>query len=287
MAPEAEGGSKMKCLIRYCLALFVLMFVASPAFAQKVKDVERGHYVDALLRESFQVLDDEELTRCVSEIGQKIVAASGNPHGFQFRFTIINDASPNAFATAGGYVYVTTGLLRTIESEDELASVLSHEIGHINERHGMSTGMGKKGVSLVIGIYIGSEIATGYVGSWVQNALAPYVMDYATASSLERLAGVSQALTNMAVSRVGQVALQKVYRGYREGMEFKSDELALSYMTKAGYKVEALVTVFGRMLKLGEAERAGRSITYLHSSHAMLEKRTKKVKEVIARANQR
>jgi predicted Zn-dependent protease len=48
---------------------------------------------------------------------------------------VVDSDQVNAFATMGGYVYVTTGLLRTAENEAQLAGVLGHEIGHIVERH--------------------------------------------------------------------------------------------------------------------------------------------------------
>ena len=52
-----------------------------------------------------------------------------------YTFQVVKDDSINAFATAGGYVYVTTGLLKAADNEAQLAGVLPHEIGHIAERH--------------------------------------------------------------------------------------------------------------------------------------------------------
>lgn len=275
----------MNYLIRCCFIVCLMLLAAPSTLAQKTEDMERGHYSNALFQDSYQILDDEELTARVSEIGHKIVVASGNPHGYPFRFIIVNSANPNAFTIGAGYVYVTTGLLQSLESEDELAAVLAHEVGHVNERHPMKTGMGIKGKLLAIGIYFGTEFAAALVGAWVQSALAPYVTDMAMAQAVNRLVSLSQAFTAMAVSQVGQIALMRVYRGYTEGMEFKSDELALTYTKAAGYNPEALTTALGRFLTLSEAEKAGRMITYLHSSRDRLEKRLKKTKEVLAQTS--
>ena len=56
---------------------------------------------------------------------------------FTFRFFLVDDPSPNAFALPGGYVYVTRGLLPLLQTEDELAGVMAHEIIHVAERHGV------------------------------------------------------------------------------------------------------------------------------------------------------
>lgn len=52
-----------------------------------------------------------------------------------FKFKVAKSDQVNAFAIPGGYVYVTTEILRTAENEAQLASVLAHEIAHINKRH--------------------------------------------------------------------------------------------------------------------------------------------------------
>lgn len=53
----------------------------------------------------------------------------------QYRFHLLSDATPNAFATLGGHIFVTTGLLRQVSSENALAMVMAHEMAHITERH--------------------------------------------------------------------------------------------------------------------------------------------------------
>lgn len=87
-----------------------------------------------LLAREFLVHNDPELQRYVTEIGQRLVAVSERPH-LPYEFTVIRSPQVNAFATMGGFVYVTTGLLKSVEHEAQLAGVLGHEIGHIAHRH--------------------------------------------------------------------------------------------------------------------------------------------------------
>lgn len=66
----------------------------------------------------------------VNRIGQRLARNSGCS-GIPFKFYVVQDPSINAFATTGGYVYVHNGLIKAADNEDQLASVLAHEIGHI------------------------------------------------------------------------------------------------------------------------------------------------------------
>ncbi|MGI9342959.1 MAG: M48 family metalloprotease [Gammaproteobacteria bacterium] len=80
--------------------------------------------------------DEPRLTDYVTTVGNRLVAAL-NDDRFTFRFFVADDPSPNAFALPGGYVFVTRGLLPLLQTEDELAGVMAHEIIHVTERHGV------------------------------------------------------------------------------------------------------------------------------------------------------
>lgn len=86
-----------------------------------------------LLRQGTRLSSDSGLNRYVTDVGQRLAGASRRR--LPFRFFAVEDNSVNAFATTGGYVYVTSGLLRTADNEAQLASVMGHEIGHIEKRH--------------------------------------------------------------------------------------------------------------------------------------------------------
>jgi predicted Zn-dependent protease len=71
----------------------------------------------------------------VSRIGSRLAAGSSMP-GLPWRFRVIDRADANAFALPGGPVYVTSGLLRSVRNDSELAGVIAHEITHVTLRHG-------------------------------------------------------------------------------------------------------------------------------------------------------
>ncbi len=80
------------------------------------------------------ILHDERATAYLTTIGTRVLSNS-QKLPYDYRFSIIKSPAVNAFATPGGYVYVNYGLLTLVETESELASVLAHEIAHINARH--------------------------------------------------------------------------------------------------------------------------------------------------------
>jgi predicted Zn-dependent protease len=80
------------------------------------------------------LLEDRALTSYVSRIGQRL--AQHAPRGrFSYKFQVVDQDAPNAFALPGGYIFVSRGLLVLSNSEDELANVIGHEIVHVARRH--------------------------------------------------------------------------------------------------------------------------------------------------------
>ncbi len=102
------------------------------------QEVQLGQQINQqLTTRQFRMYTDRNVTDYVTQIGQRLVPASDRPN-IPYRFQVVDSAQINAFATMGGFVYVTTGLLRTVDQEAELAGVLGHEIGHIAGRHAVS-----------------------------------------------------------------------------------------------------------------------------------------------------
>uniref|UniRef100_B8HYI3 Peptidase M48 Ste24p n=1 Tax=Cyanothece sp. (strain PCC 7425 / ATCC 29141) TaxID=395961 RepID=B8HYI3_CYAP4 len=98
-------------------------------------EMRMGQQIQAqMLRQGMRLYPDPALNRYISRIGQRLVAVSDRPR-LTHRFQVIRDPKVNAFATMGGFVYVTTGLLLAADNEAQLASVLAHEIGHVDGRH--------------------------------------------------------------------------------------------------------------------------------------------------------
>ena len=81
-----------------------------------------------------------------------------------FRLVVLRADMVNAFALPGGTIVITTGLLRRFEQPDELAAVLAHEMTHVTERHATRQVIAKLGVRALIGILVGNEGLSGFLG---------------------------------------------------------------------------------------------------------------------------
>jgi beta-barrel assembly-enhancing protease len=83
---------------------------------------------------SGELLDDTETNEYVWQVASKLTRTA-NANGYDFTFFVVRDSRINAFALPGGYIGINSGLLAAAQSESELASVLSHEIAHVTQRH--------------------------------------------------------------------------------------------------------------------------------------------------------
>lgn len=90
---------------------------------------------DQLLRTEMKLYDDDpELLAYINDIGQRLAEESDRPE-LDYTFQVVDSEQINAYATVGGYTYVTTGLLKLARNEAEVAGVIGHEIGHIEGKH--------------------------------------------------------------------------------------------------------------------------------------------------------
>ncbi len=80
------------------------------------------------------LLGDPALDAYVQGIGDKLLRAIPSRQ-FEYRFRVVDQVEPNAFALPGGHIFVSRGLLALANDEDELACVIGHEIGHVAKRH--------------------------------------------------------------------------------------------------------------------------------------------------------
>jgi beta-barrel assembly-enhancing protease len=92
-----------------------------------------GHELAVDVEQHISMIADPTITRYLNGLEQKIVRKSGL--GGCFVVKLIDDPEPNAYSLPGGFLYLTTGLMRSAESEGELAAALAHETGHVTARH--------------------------------------------------------------------------------------------------------------------------------------------------------
>ena len=168
-----------------------------------------GQEVDKQVREEMGVyLEVPELRSLVKEVGKELSQNTARAKNLNYRFEIVNAPDFNAFALPGGFVYVNRGLLERVNSTDELASVLGHEIGHVDARHSAAQ------ISKVELLNIGLLAASVAVPSPMQ--------------PLGDLVNIGAVL-----------ALNKFSRDD----EREADHLGTLYMTKTGYNPKASLEV--------------------------------------------
>jgi beta-barrel assembly-enhancing protease len=135
--------------------------------AQTSKEIANNSKEFPLLSES----GNEQVYSYVRGITAKILNSSSIQHRKDFPWVvkiINNDKTLNAFCTPGGYIYVYTGLIKYLDSEDQLAGVMGHEIAHADNRHSMQQMVQLYGVQALASI--GAEVVTKNSSNGTQKA---------------------------------------------------------------------------------------------------------------------
>jgi predicted Zn-dependent protease len=157
------------------------------------------------------------LTQYLNRICSAVALHSSRPEGYNgYHAAILDSPEINAFATSGGHIFITRGLLENAASEDALAAVLAHEIAHIQLQHSIRA------------------IKT----SRITQALM------ATGSSALTAAthGTELAeLTDIFDESVTDIVSTLINNGYSRSQEFDADALALALLASAGYDPSALI----------------------------------------------
>ncbi|MEA5579525.1 M48 family metallopeptidase [Anabaena sp. UHCC 0451] len=97
------------------------------------QEIDLGKQMNDELRQEVRISRNQQLNSYVEQIGRRLAANSDR--NIPYTFQVVEDEAVNAFATTGGFVYINEGLIKTAENEAELASVIGHEMGHIEGKH--------------------------------------------------------------------------------------------------------------------------------------------------------
>jgi len=121
------------------LLLMAFLLVSAISFsAERDLDKEQklGKKLSEIIEKKHEVVKDLNQNSLITEIGNKLAEAS-EMREMQFHFRILKEDGPNAFSIPGGYIYVTYDLFDYIQSDDELAGILAHEIAHVIHNHAL------------------------------------------------------------------------------------------------------------------------------------------------------
>lgn len=124
-----------KICTSFMAALFFVVQCASPGYAFNIGEERKvGEKLLYSVRSSFNLLDDPDITEYITDVGQSVIDVAGIQY-FDYHFFVIDSKEFNAFAAPSGLIFFYSGLIESMNSEDEFVSVIAHEIGHIVKRH--------------------------------------------------------------------------------------------------------------------------------------------------------
>ena len=179
---------------------------------------------------------------------------SENLKGYNYRIQIIRDDSPNAFAVAGGNLYFTTGLLELSENDEEIESVIAHEIAHVERRHTLREYKEylKKKESFALFTTI---LAIGAIAAESEEGLF--------------LTGV--------LSEIGQYAIEYSQKGYGRDLEQEADMFAQIYLMNSGKKLTYMLSSLDKLATHSKTRLGFIPETYAFSSHPNILSRIKQI----------
>ena len=214
------------------------------ALVSENQEIAMGQQAAQEVETSLGLVKDADLQAYVSRVGMAMATKSERP-SIPWRFGVIDDPTPNAFALPGGPIYITRGLLSLMDSEAELAAVLGHEIGHITARHSVSQ-MSKAQLAQ-LGLGIGMILAPG----------------------LQNLGG---ALSS---------GMQLLFLKYGRDDERQSDDLGFRYSMNQGYDVREMDDVFASLARSAELAQQSALPSWL-STHPAPEERIERINQKVA-----
>ena len=116
------------------LTMYGLMPCVQASIISTKNEISIGRDVGKQLEKQYGVVDDPALQERVTDIGMRLVAVSDRKD-LPYTFKVLKSKDINAMAAPGGFVYIFQGLIDLMPSDDELAGVIGHEIGHVVKRH--------------------------------------------------------------------------------------------------------------------------------------------------------
>ncbi|EIW15779.1 MULTISPECIES: M48 family metallopeptidase [Pelosinus] len=117
-----------------CIVTLYGVPCAQAAMISTKSEISIGRDVGKQLEKKYGVVDDPALQERVTKIGMSMVAVSDRKD-LPYSFKVLNSKDVNAMAAPGGFIYIFKGLVDLMPSDDELAGVIGHEIGHVVKRH--------------------------------------------------------------------------------------------------------------------------------------------------------
>jgi predicted Zn-dependent protease len=239
-----------------CLIILIFPGPAISSFGEfTIRDeLELARKFDLIIETRFPVVHDTRITGYVQSLVDRLVVAMP-PQPFPIKVTVVQNVALNAFASAAGHITIFTGLIANMDGEDELASVIAHELAHVSERH-IARSIEKSqlvGVGSLLGILAGVLVGSQGGGD----------------------AGGALAMGSAA----GAKAMQLKYT--REN-EREADQYGVDFLVNAGFAPSGMPRAFDKIRKLQWLGGGGDIPSYL-STHPGMDERMGYIQERIDR----
>jgi len=190
------------------LASLVVTSLPLPARAvSTATEIQIGRQASAQVDRENQIISDPILNNWVNSIGANLAQYRARPD-ITYTFKILDTNDINAFSLPGGFVYLNYGLLNFVNSDDELAGVMGHEMGHVERRHQITLNAKAQIINVILGILA---------------MASPFVW---------RFGNLIDSLSVYKLSRVD---------------ELQADQYGLLLMTRAGYDPDGMISFMQRL----------------------------------------
>lgn len=203
-------------------------------------EIRMGRRISRQVEQKIKLVEDQFLQERVNTIGQRIASVSDRRDLVYF-FKVLDLEEVNATALPGGYIYVNRGLLSKVKSNDELAGVIAHEVGHFAARHQVKRLQASLGYSLLQALAVGAKVDPRAV-------------------------------------RGADIAATQLFLSYSRSDELQADRLGARYAKRAGYDPAAIISF---LETLEEISREGPSPRSYLRTHPYVSDRIRVVREEI------
>jgi len=232
--------------------LLTIIFLAAPAhifgqFGTSAADNEftlvdeyyLGRAVAANILSRYRPFtQNAEVTRYLNMICQTLVINSNHPATFNgYRVMILDSREINAFATPGGHIFITRGMLALATSEDMVAAIIAHELAHVMLRHS---------IAIINDVRFMNEMSA--------------IADRAAASAARTSPQAAQA-AEFRNSITGTIDILMT-NGYSQTQEFEADMEAIALLARAGYDPRALLDVLRALQRTQGPQMSGLNSTH-------------------------
>lgn len=235
--------------LTFCLMLAGCTTIYNPATGKNESillstqtEVSMGEDLHKSIAKEYKFSTYPDKVGRLNEIGRRLAAVCDR-QDYQYHFYLIDKDELNAFTTPGGFVYVYTGLFDKLKTDDAVAGVVAHELGHCAARH-----IAKK-FQAVLGYTIVGNIVLSQINEEAQ-AIA---------------------------SQSSDAAMNLVFAAFSRGDEYQADSLGIKYLFLAGYNLNGMIEAF----ELLEKEAKGDYVPPWLRTHPYIEDRIKRSKEEI------